>query len=408
MGGQQFLTDAVLIDTRGLRHIGELDADRGTLEVEAGAEWPEIVRHLIQAQDGRRPAWGIAQKQTGADRLTIGGAIAANAHGRGLSLRPFVSDVESFSLIDSVGRERRCSRESELFRLAAGGYGLFGAVTRVTLRLTPRLKLERVVEIASVDELVAKVERRIVEGFLYGDFQYAVDPASDDFLRKGVFSCYRPVPASTPMPVSPKELSEKEWRTLLHLAHTNPTDAFDRYASYYLSTSGQTYWSDTHQLGVYLEDYHRVLDGPTGEPATEMITEVYVPRPALSSFLDEARRVFRTNGVRVVYGTIRFIERDDESFLAWAKDRYACVIFNLHTLHTPDGLRRSADAFRSLIDMAIVRRGSYYLTYHRWARRDQVLACYPQMPEFLRRKKAHDPQELFQSDWYRHYVTMFA
>src|SRR5262245_1475269 len=48
------------------------------------------------------------------------------------------------------------------------------------------------------------------------------------------------------------------------------------------------------------------------------------------------------------------------------------------------------------------------LTYHRWARKDQMLACYPQFPEFLRMKQKHDPKEVIQSDWYRHYKTMFA
>jgi hypothetical protein len=28
--------------------------------------------------------------------------------------------------------------------------------------------------------------------------------------------------------------------------------------------------------------------------------------------------------------------------------------------------------------------------------------------EFLRLKRRHDPDERFQSDWYRHYRTMFA
>jgi len=48
-------------------------------------------------------------------------------------------------------------------------------------------------------------------------------------------------------------------------------------------------------------------------------------------------------------------------------------------------------------------RGRYYLTYHRYATRAQVEACYPQLPEFLRLKKKHDPDERFQSDWYRFY-----
>ena len=40
--------------------------------------------------------------------------------------------------------------------------------------------------------------------------------------------------------------------------------------------------------------------------------------------------------------------------------------------------------------------------------RDQVLSCYPQLPEFLDHKRRYDPTERFQSDWYRHYRDMFA
>jgi hypothetical protein len=37
-----------------------------------------------------------------------------------------------------------------------------------------------------------------------------------------------------------------------------------------------------------------------------------------------------------------------------------------------------------------------------------VEACYPQFAEFLRLKREFDPDELFQSEWYRHYRAMFA
>ena len=48
--------------------------------------------------------WGITQKQTGADRLTLGGALGANIHGRGLTLRPIIGEVESFTFMDADGR----------------------------------------------------------------------------------------------------------------------------------------------------------------------------------------------------------------------------------------------------------------------------------------------------------------
>jgi len=412
MGGQQFGTDAVLTDTTAMKRVLSFDADRGLIEVEAGMEWPELIRWLVETQRGGMRQWGIIQKQTGADRLSIGGALSANVHGRGLRLRPFVADVESFVLVDANGRLRECNRRenAELFRLAIGGYGLFGVIASVKLRLAPRRKVQRIVKVIEVEELLPSFEQRIAEGFLFGDFQYAIDNPSDGFLRKGVFSCYRPVDDNAPVPEGQKELSGDDWRRLLHLAHTDKARVYDAYADYYLSTSGQTYWSDTHQLSVYIDNYHQWLDARLGATAraTEMITEIYVPRPALTSFLDEVRREFRQNNTDIIYGTIRLIERDDESFLAWARQPYACIIFNLHVMHTPQGIDHASQQFRFLIDRAIAHRGSYYLTYHRFATRPQVLACYPQFTEFLRLKQQFDPAGRFQSDWYRHYRQMFA
>jgi FAD/FMN-containing dehydrogenase len=412
MGAQQFADQSVMLDMTRLNRVRSLDRARGIVDVEAGIMWPALVDYLLSAQEGRPRQWGIAQKQTGADRLTIGGALAANVHGRGLTMKPFINDVESFVIVDARGNARTCSRteNAELFRLAVGGYGLFGVVSTVKLRLVPRQKIQRMVEVRSVDDLPKAFEQRIAEGFMFGDFQFSVDETSDDFLRQGVFSCYRPVDPQTPMPDAQRELGDEDWHGLLLLAHNNKATAFDRYSKYYLSTSGQLYWSDTHQMSTYLDDYHVRLDTQLGvkDRASEMITEIYVPRPQLPSFMAEVANAFRKNGVPIVYGTVRLIEQDDESFLAWAKQPYACIIFNLHVVHTPQGIERAGQAFRDLIDMGVKRGGRYYLTYHRHARREQVEACYPQLPEFLRLKRRYDPDERFQSEWYRHYKRMFA
>ncbi len=412
MGGQQFGAGTVLVDMGAMNRVLAFDADRGEVEVEAGIQWPELVAHLVEVQRGKSQQWGIRQKQTGADRLSIGGALAANVHGRGLVLRPFVTDVVSFTLVDGRGEVVICSRSEnpELFSLAIGGYGLFGVIATVRLRLAPRQKLERVVEVREVEDLIAAFEQRKVQGFLYGDFQFAIGPASDDFLREGVFSCYRPVDPTTPIPPEQRALSRDDWQRLLYLGHVDKRRAVDAYTAHYRATSGQIYWSDLHQMADYVDDYHQGIDERLGSTArsSEMISELYVPRSALPHFLAEVREDFQANGVDLIYGTIRLIERDDESFLAWAKEPWACIIFNLHTVHTEEGLAHAAAAFRRLIDLASGNGGSYYLTYHRWATRAQVEACYPQFGDFLRLKRRYDPQERFQSEWYRHYRAMFA
>ncbi len=104
MGGQQFGAGTLLIDIRKMNRVLHLDRDRGILEVEAGIEWPELINDYINLQSADAKPWGIAQKQTGADRFTIAGTMAANAHGRGLKMKPFISDVESFLLVDATGR----------------------------------------------------------------------------------------------------------------------------------------------------------------------------------------------------------------------------------------------------------------------------------------------------------------
>lgn len=412
MGAQQFADQSLMLDITHLNRVRSLDRAEGVVEVEAGIMWPALVDYLLASQEGQPGQWGIAQKQTGADRLTIGGALSANVHGRGLMMKPFIDDVESFELVDAHGNTRTCSRteNAELFRLAIGGYGLFGVISTVKMRLISRRKIQRVVEVRLIDDLPKAFEQCIADGFIFGDFQFSIDETSDDFLRKGVFSCYRPVDPQTPIPQTRLGLSDVDWQALVMLAHHDKATAFEQYSKFYLSTSGQIYWSDTHQMSTYLDDYHARLDKQLGVTvrATEMITEIYVPRPALPSFMAEVAGAFRRNGVPIIYGTVRLIEQDDESFLAWAKKPYACIIFNLHVEHTPIGIERAGQAFRDLIDMGMTRGGRYYLTYHRYARRDQVEACYPQLPEFLRLKRRYDPEERFQSEWYRHYKRMFA
>jgi FAD/FMN-containing dehydrogenase len=329
-----------------------------------------------------------------------------------LRFQPFIADVESFVLVDAGGDLLNCSRRENpgLFRLVIGGYGLFGIVPTVTLRLSRRRKIERVVEITTIERATSAIDQRIAEGYLYGDFQFSTDKGSEEFLREGVFSTYRPVAPDTPVPESRRQLSGDDWKKLPYLGHANKRRAFEMYTEFYRSTNGQIYWSDTHQMSIYVDDYHQALDQQLGarEPASEMITEVYVPRHALQSFFEDLRRDFSAHDVELIYGTIRFIEKDDESFLPWARERYACIVMNLHTAHSAAGLRKAARDFRRIIDRAIQYEGSYFLTYHRWATREQVETCYPQFVEFLRLKRKHDPDERFQSDWYRHYAAMFA
>ncbi len=170
-------------------------------------------------------------------------------------------------------------RDREFCRLAIGGYGMFGVIASVTLRLMPRTKLQRTVELVRSDEAVSRLEHYKNAGATYGDFQFSIDHESPDFLSKGILSVYTPVDGTQEPSPNNKLLSLESWRQLLYLAHTNKSIAFDKYVNHYLTTNGQLYWSDTFQLATYLEDYHKALDEqlPGCCQGTEMISELYVP-----------------------------------------------------------------------------------------------------------------------------------
>ena len=240
MGGQQFGTGMVLLDMRSLNSILAFDPASRTIEAQSGIEWPELLKGLTNCQAGREIILGIVQKQTGADRLSLGGALASNIHGRGLNLKPFIHDVESFELMNAEGDLVRCDRSTnqELFRLTIGGYGLFGVVVSVRLQLIPRVKVRRIVKIADLQAIPDAFTERIRDGYLYGDLQFATDSRRDSFLRKGIFSCYQPVDPNTPLTENPTRFHSEDWARLTYYSHKHKRLAFDFYTKRYLATSG--------------------------------------------------------------------------------------------------------------------------------------------------------------------------
>src|SRR5215218_5730631 len=266
MGGQQFGAELDLLDMTGLDRLLDFDTERGEVEAGAGIMWPALIAWLHATQEGQPHPWGIIQKQTGADRLTLGGALSSNVHGRVLGRAPIVDDVVAFTLVDAEGALRRCSRDENaaLFGLAIGGYGLFGPIVSVRLRLAPRRMVRREVTLRAIDDVVATLEARADDGRGYGDFQFAIDHASDDFLKEGICSCYVAVVGNPPIPDQQRALSRANWEELFLLSHADPRRATDAYTKHYLATDGQLYWSDLHQMADYREGYHRSLDGKLG------------------------------------------------------------------------------------------------------------------------------------------------
>ncbi len=402
MGGQQFLEQGWLLDTRRLSGVLEFDPGAGLVQVAAGTRWPALQRFLAARRDSHGEGWAIAQKQTGADDFSLGGSLASNIHGRGLDRPPLVDDIESFTLVLPQGCALQVDRqrEPELFALAVGGYGLFGVVTDITLRLQKRSLLQRDVHLLRRAELADAFAEARASGAGFGDFQFAIDPDSPDFLDLGVFACYRPCAGQPAEAAAPQALQPADWRELLRLAHVDNSEAFRRYSRFYLDTHGQRYASDDQQFGVYLDGYHAALDAGLGHRGSEVITELYVPPSNIADFLAALAELCRSRAIDVIYGTVRQILRDGESVLAWAREDWACVVLNIHVRHDGMGEARMARDLRQLYALALAFGGSFYLTYGLHAEASQLRAAYPRIDEFMAAKRRLDPGLVLSSNWF--------
>ena len=111
----------------GLDRVLRLDSERGVVETQSSASWAAVSDYLLPTVPELKDAWQ--------SKRSVGESVALNSTGP--DGRPVVAHVESMALVTPDGELRRVNREShpEIFALAVGGQGLFGAPYSVTLRL---------------------------------------------------------------------------------------------------------------------------------------------------------------------------------------------------------------------------------------------------------------------------------
>ena len=109
------------------------DASRGVVECEAGVTFEDLLRHFV-------PRGFFPSVTPGTKQVTIGGAIAADVHGKNHHRDGSIANfVEELRLLTGRGEELNCSRteNSELFWATIGGLGLTGAILSARIRLLP-------------------------------------------------------------------------------------------------------------------------------------------------------------------------------------------------------------------------------------------------------------------------------
>jgi decaprenylphospho-beta-D-ribofuranose 2-oxidase len=121
-----------VVDTTWLDSFHRVDLDSGVVTVAAGVSLQSLMERLV-------PQGWFVPVTPGTRLVTVGGAIAADIHGKNHHVDgSFCSHVLELTLVTPTGTETvSAASDPELFWATAGGMGLTGIITAATLQMIP-------------------------------------------------------------------------------------------------------------------------------------------------------------------------------------------------------------------------------------------------------------------------------
>jgi decaprenylphospho-beta-D-ribofuranose 2-oxidase len=156
-----------VVDMTALDGIRDIDLEHGTVTAEAGVSLDTLMRRLL-------PQGWFLPVTPGTRYVTVGGAIAADIHGKNHHRDgSFCDHVTSLVLCTPDGELRRITPEDapDVFLATAGGMGLTGIVLEATVRLIPVATTWMLIDTErtrDLDDVLDRMQRRD------DDYQYSV------------------------------------------------------------------------------------------------------------------------------------------------------------------------------------------------------------------------------------------
>ena len=388
MGGQSIPKDGVAITLSG----GQIDIDsaRMTYRVGAGMRWFEV----IQALDAK--GFSPAVMQSNSD-FGVGSTFCVNSHGWPTRYGPFGSTVRSVRIMLADGQLVECSRtkEPELFALAMGGYGLFGAIIDAELDMVPNALMEptyvQIDPSRFADAFVNAVENDPTVRMAYG----RLSVSRENFFGQALMIVYRPV-AKQPGPLPAVVDHGALTGVSRHVYRLQTGHEWAKNFRWFMEASVNPSISGAATRNALMAE--PVVNLASGDATrTDILHEYFVPPDRFKSFVELCRSVIPKARAEFLNVTLRYVDADPVAVLAYAPQKRIAAVMSFSQEVSPDGEADMMAMTEALIEGVKDLGGGFYLPYRLHARRDQVRAIYPRTEEFVAAKRRLDPALVFRN-----------
>lgn len=389
MGGQSLPRDGTALTLAG--GPIELDTANRTYRASAGLSWAEIIRTL----DPR--GFSPAVMQSNHD-FGIGSTFCVNAHGWPVPYGPFGSTVHAIRMVLADGSLVNCSRteNTELFRLAMGGYGLFGVIVELDVDMVPNLLLDPTYELMDPDRFadtfirVATTDK--TARMAYG--RLSVSRAG--FFDEALLISYRPT-AKQPdqLPAATSSGAMTEVQREVYRAQIGWENA-KRLRWYMESQLNPMIASGAWTRNSLMNEPVANLAG-TNKRLTDILHEYFVPPDRFHDFLQACRDLIPKAKAEFLNVTLRYVAADETPVLAFAPTPRIAAVMSLSQDISAEGETDMLQLTEALIERITAIGGAFYLPYRLHARRDQVVKSYPHAADFVAAKRRYDPNLTFRN-----------
>jgi len=384
----------LVIEMTGLNRISDLDSDHGTVTCESGVSLEQLMRATL-------PAGWFVPVSPGTRQVTVGGAIAADVHGKNHHRAgSFARHVQWFDLLLPDGRELRVTPAShpELFWATAGGMGLTGVVMRASVRLTPvetASLLVDTVRTADLDETMAclaEADTRYGYTVAWLDCLAAGGQLGRSVVTSGDFAARADLPPRARR--DPLAFNPPAW---LRAPAACPPGLVNRYT---VALANEVWYrkaprrreGELQTIGAFFHPLDGIRNwntvyGPAGFRQYQFVVP-FGQEPVLRRVLEQISAARAPSFVTVLK---RFGPGDD-GYLSFPLPGWTLA------LDFPARTPGLADLLERLDKDVLAAGGRVYLAKDSRVSREALEAMYPRLPEFRALRAELDPAGLLVSD----------